>query len=162
MKIALRPATEADLPVLFQLYASTREMELAQVPWSAEQKQAFLEVQFTAQRNGYASSHPHASHEMICVDGEALGRLYLDRTEDFHILDITVAPAHRNRGIGSEVLRCMLAEADQAGQSVSIYTEIFNPSLRLFARLGFLQKSVDGFLVLLERPTPGVSAPPIG
>ena len=38
---ALRPETEADLPFLMQLYASTRAEELAAVPWSAEQKAAF-------------------------------------------------------------------------------------------------------------------------
>jgi ribosomal protein S18 acetylase RimI-like enzyme len=90
---------------------------------------------------------------MICVDGEPLGRLYLDRTENFHILDVTVAPARRNQGIGSKLLRRIIAEAEHAGKSLSIYTETFNPSMRLFERLGFRQKSVDGFLVLLERPT---------
>jgi RimJ/RimL family protein N-acetyltransferase len=162
MNITLRPATDADLPLIFQLYASTREMELAQAPWSTEQKQAFLEMQFAAQRSAYAASHPQAAHDVICVDGEPLGRLYLDRSENFHILDITVAPARRNEGIGSEVLHRVLSEAEGLAQSVSIYTEVFNPSVRLFARLGFLQKSVDGFLVLLEKPTPGPSGPPIG
>jgi RimJ/RimL family protein N-acetyltransferase len=160
MNIHLRPATDADLPLLFQLYASTREMELAQVPWSAKQKQAFLEMQFAAQRRSYSSTHPHAAHDMICVDGEPLGRLYLDRAENFHILDITVAPARRNQGIGSEVLRRIIAEAEQAGRSVSIYTEMFNPSMRLFERLGFRHKSVDGFLVLLEKPTLSTPALP--
>ncbi len=36
---ALRPETDADIPFLIALYASTREEELASVPWSAEQKQ---------------------------------------------------------------------------------------------------------------------------
>jgi ribosomal protein S18 acetylase RimI-like enzyme len=160
MNIRLRPATDADLPLLFQLYASTREMELAQVPWSTEQKQAFLEMQFQAQRQAYTSTHPQAAHDMICVDDEPLGRLYLDRTENFHILDITIALEQRNRGIGSQVLGRILAEADQAGKSVSIYTETFNPSVRLFERLGFQQKSIDGFLLLLEKPTPDPLAPP--
>jgi ribosomal protein S18 acetylase RimI-like enzyme len=162
MKIRLRPVTEEDLPLLFQLYASTRELELAHVPWGAGQKQAFLEMQFAAQRNAYASTHPRAAHEMICVDGEPLGRLYLDRTENFHILDVTVAPARRNQGIGSNVLCRIIAEAEHTGKSVSIYTEMFNPSMRLFERLGFRQKSVDGFLVLLERPTPSIPGPPAG
>jgi ribosomal protein S18 acetylase RimI-like enzyme len=162
MNVTLRPIADTDLPLLFQLYASTREMELAQVPWSAEQKQTFLEMQFAAQRSAYAASHPQATHDVICVDGEPLGRLYLDRSENFHILDITVAPARRNQGIGSAVLHRVLSEARASGQSVSIYTEAFNPSLRLFERLGFLQKSVDGFLVLLEKPTPDPSGPPIG
>jgi RimJ/RimL family protein N-acetyltransferase len=154
MTIELLPVTEADRPLLFQLYASTRELELAQVPWTPEQKQAFVASQLEAQTRSYADSYPQATHEIICADGAAVGRLYLDRAGCLHILDITIAPAHRNAGIGSEVLRRILAEADRERKPVSIYTESFNPSMRFFERLGFLVKSVDGFLVLLERPTP--------
>jgi ribosomal protein S18 acetylase RimI-like enzyme len=153
MTIALREALESDRPLLFQLYASTRQEELARVPWTDAQKQAFLEMQFAAQVRGYAASNPDATHEVICADGLAVGRLYLDRRPDcLHIMDITIAPESRSAGIGSEVLRRLLEEADHAGKSVSIYVESFNPSLRLFERLGFRTKSVDGFLVLLERP----------
>jgi RimJ/RimL family protein N-acetyltransferase len=159
MRIELRPVTEADRPLLFQLYASTREFELSQVPWSPEQKQAFLEMQFAAQTRSYSSTYSQATHEMICLDGEPVGRLYLDRIDRYHILDITIAPAHRSKGIGSEILRRILAEAHSEGKTVSIYTETFNPSLRLFVRLGFRQKSVDGFLVLLEKPTSEAAAP---
>ena len=154
MTIELRPVAEADRSLLFDLYASTRELELSQVPWTAEQKHTFLEMQFAAQTSGYAATYPHATHEIICVDGEPAGRLYLNRGERFHILDITIAPARRNTRIGSEVLRRILEEAEREGKPVSIYTETFNPSVRLFARLGFQQKSVDGFLVLLETITP--------
>ena len=156
LRIHLRPATDADLPLLDQLYASTREMELAQVPWTSEQKQAFLEMKFQAQRQAYPSTHPDASHDMICVDDESLGRVYPDRTENFHLLDISIAPERRHRNIRSRdsapyPLRSGL-EAAQAGQSVSIYTETFKPSRVFSCALGLQQKSVDGFLVLLEKP----------
>ena len=52
-----------------------------------------------------------------------------------------VAAGLRNRGIGGEVLRRVLAEADAAGKPVSIYVEDFNPSQRLFARLGFVPQA---------------------
>jgi hypothetical protein len=50
------------------------------------------------------------------------------------------------------VLAGVLAEADAHGKPVSIYVESFNPSLRLFERLGFAVAAVDGFLMLLKRP----------
>jgi len=154
MTITLRPAVESDQPLLFELYASTRQAEMAQVPWTAAQKHAFLAMQFAAQTEGYRTKHPRATHEMICVDERAVGRLYLDGPPDrLHIMDITVAPELRNAGIGSEVLSRILAEADRDGKPVDIYIETFNPSLRLFKRLGFHTASQDGFLLLLERPT---------
>ena len=96
---------------------------------------------------------------MICAGERAVGRLYTDRyTDKLHILDITIAPEFRNAGIGSEILVRILEEADRNRQRVTIYVEDFNPSMRLFERLGFRTASVDGFLVLLERPQGGVSA----
>ena len=49
MTITLRPAVESDRPLLFKLYASTREEEMQRVPWTEAQKQAFLEMQFNGQ-----------------------------------------------------------------------------------------------------------------
>ncbi|MFL6386037.1 MAG: hypothetical protein ACJ71U_00995 [Terriglobales bacterium] len=55
-------------------------------------------MQWEAQKNHYAAQHPMASHEIVCIEDSAAGRLYLDRSgEKFHILDITLLPEHRNR-----------------------------------------------------------------
>ena len=77
--------------------------------------------------------------------------MYLDRTgEKFHILDITLLPEHRNRGAGSFLLGQIMAEAKEAGKPVSIFVETFNPSLRLFQRLGFTPIQQEGFHLLLQ------------
>src|SRR5438270_7702061 len=150
-KITLRPVQESDDVFLLTVYGSTREQELAQVPWTAEQKQQFVGMQWEAQKNHYAAQHPQASHEIICLEGSAAGRLYLDRSGDkFHILDITLLPERRNRGAGSFLLYQIMAEAKEAGKPVSIYVETFNPSLRLFQRLGFTPIQQEGFHLLLQ------------
>ena len=92
-KITLRPVQESDNEFLLKVYGSTREQELAQVPWTAEQKQQFVRMQWEAQKNHYAAQHPNATHEIISIEDSAAGRLYLDRSgEKFHILDITLLP----------------------------------------------------------------------
>lgn len=127
------------------------------VPWTAEQKDAFVKAQFAAQTQHYAAAYPAASHEIICRDGVATGRLYLDRrAEGFHILDVTILPQFRNAGIGSCVLRLLLEEAGSSGQPVTIYLESFNPSLNLFRKLGFQLSSQDGFQCLLRWSPAGV------
>jgi ribosomal protein S18 acetylase RimI-like enzyme len=154
MRITLRPASESDDPFLLDLYASTRATEMALVPWNDSQKQAFVQMQFAAQKAAYANEYPDAQHSVICRDDEPVGRVYLARTKDcFHILDITVAENCRNEGIGSAVLRGILQEADQAGKPTTIYVENFNPSVHLFERLGFRVASVKDFTALLERPS---------
>ena len=150
-KITLRAVQESDNEFLLKVYGSTREQELAQVPWTAEQKQQFVRMQWEAQKNHYAAQHPHATHEIICLEGTDAGRLYLDRSgEKFHILDITLLPEYRNRGDGSFLLGQIMAEAKEAGKPVSIYVETINPSLRLFERLGFTPIQQEGFHLLLQ------------
>ena len=152
MKITLRPISESDDPFLSKLYASTRAAEMALVPWTDSEKRAFLEMQFHAQKTSYAKEYPEALHAVICRDGESVGYLYLNRSEDrFHILDITVADSCRNQGIGCVVLREILQEANGVGKPTTIYVENFNPSLRLFERLGFRVAAVKDFQTLLER-----------
>jgi ribosomal protein S18 acetylase RimI-like enzyme len=151
--ITRRPAEESDVALLFELYAATREHELAMVPWNDDQKRAFLEMQFRAQRTGYAAKYPAAAHEIICLGERGVGRIYWsNEPERIHILDITIAPASRNAGIGSGVLHEILALADRDGKPVTIYVEPFNPSRRLFERIGFGIAINDEVNMLLERP----------
>lgn len=149
--VTLRPVQGSDDEFLLKVYGSTREQEMAQVPWSAEQKQQFVRMQYEAQKSHYAAQHPQASHEIICLEADAAGRLYLDRSgEKFHILDITLLPEHRNQGAGSFLLGQIMAEAKEAGKPVSIFVETYNPSLRLFQRLGFTAIQQEGFHLLLQ------------
>ncbi len=153
-QIRLRPVAPADDSFILSAYSSTRADELQQVPWTTEQKEAFVKMQFAAQKEHYATSYPQASHDVICVDETAAGRIYLDRgPESFHILDITVLPQYRNQGIGSILLRRLLEEAGQSGKAVTIYVETFNPSVRLFERLGFQKAQEKDFLLLMKCQT---------
>ncbi len=150
-QVTLRPVTAADDDFIFNCYASTRAQELAQVPWSPEQKEAFVRMQYTAQKQHYAAEAPKASHDIIYVNATPVGRIFLDRREDaLHILDITVLPQHRNQGTGSLLLRRLLDEAGGAGKPVTIYVESFNPSLRFFERLGFRKDHEKGLHLLMK------------
>ena len=60
--ITLRPVRPDDEMLLYTLYASTREEELALVDWDAPAKEAFLRMQFTAQQNHYQGFFPHGDH----------------------------------------------------------------------------------------------------
>jgi ribosomal protein S18 acetylase RimI-like enzyme len=149
-EITLRPAQDADRDFLLAVYASTRAEEMARVPWSAEQKAGFISMQFTAQSNHYKAEYPAAEHEIISVNGAPAGRLYLNRGEKaIHVLDMTVLPEFRNRGIGEFLLRRIMEEGAKSGKPVTIYVESFNPAQRLFGRLGFERAGEQGFNWLL-------------
>jgi len=147
----LRPVQEEDEELLLEVYSSTRADEMALVPWDAAQQQAFLQMQFSAQQTHYRAYFPHATHEMILADGQAVGRLYVDRREtEIRILDITLLPQARGRGIGTQILLDLTKEANHGNQSCSIHVESFNRSLGLFQRLGFVKTEESGASWLME------------
>ena len=150
-KISLRPVRPSDEELLRELYHSTREQELAQVPWTTEQKQAFVEMQWQAQKKHYAAEYPRAVHVIICLEGIPVGRLYMDRSgDDLHVLDITLLPEHRNRGTGTYLLGQIMDEARNSCKPVTVFVETFNPSLRFFQRLGFSAAEQKGFHFLMK------------
>ena len=153
MAITMRDASDEDAAFLLEVYGSTRANELALVPWSNEQKQAFLKFQFDAQHASYHERFPEASYNIILQDDEPIGRLYVLREEEeIRILDITVLPGYRSVGVGTSLIRQLLTEGAQTGKRVSIWVEHFNPSLHLFERLGFSKVQEDGFNCLMEFP----------
>jgi ribosomal protein S18 acetylase RimI-like enzyme len=150
-ELGLRPAGPADAEVLYRIYASTREEELAVVPWDAAQKEAFLRMQFTAQDTHYHANFPQASYDLIMAGEQVLGRLYLDRGQTaWNVIDIALLPDHRGKGIGSRLMTEVLAEAGAQNKPVEIHVERFNPARRLYDRLGFRQVADQGVYLLLE------------
>src|SRR4051812_4163731 len=102
----LRPIVAADTPFLSALYASTRAEEMAMVQWTEEQKRAFLEMQFRAQTMHYAQHYVGAEFLVIEENDAPIGRLYIHRQpHDIRIVDISLLPEHRGKGIGTQLLR---------------------------------------------------------
>ena len=154
--LGLRPATDDDLPFLLRLYGSLRAEELAGTDWPAEQKEAFVRQQFEAQHVWYRENYTGASFDVVEVDGVPAGRLYVARWEnEVRIVDISLLPEHRGKGLGNALLQAVFADADAAGKPVSIHVERFNPALRLYSRLGFALREDKGVYLLLERPVGG-------
>ena len=150
--IALRPIGAGDMAFLCRLYASTREEELAATDWSAEQKEAFLAMQFNAQHTYYQEHYSGAAFLVILREEQPIGRLYLIRwTRELRIVDIALLPEHRGQGIGTAILEAVLAEGRRLALPVSIHVERFNPALRLYTRLGFRQVEDKGVYYLLEK-----------
>src|SRR2546423_4591014 len=136
--VALRPVDENDEVFLRRLYASVREDELALVPWDGAEKSAFLRQQFEAQDAYYHEHYDGATFDVIELDGGPVGRLYVARWEhEIRIVDIALLPEHRDRGIGTALIRALLDEAAAAGKPLSIHVEKHNPARRLYERLGF-------------------------
>jgi ribosomal protein S18 acetylase RimI-like enzyme len=148
-KIGLRPVQDVDEALLYRLYASTRMDELAQVPWTEAQLDAFLKMQFDMQKRGYRMQFPAADHSIILSGEREIGRLLINRTDDELLLvDITLLPEFRGRGIGGSLLRELQNEATGEGKSVRLSVIPTNPARRLYERAGFSQVGESGGLHL--------------
>ena len=136
--VSYRPMTADDLPFVAALYASTRREEVARTGWPGEMQEAFLRQQHEAQHSHYSIHFADAEWLIVEREGAAIGRLYLREDPGrLHIIDISLIPQCRGRGIGGAILRDILALARASGRGVSIQVEKFNPARRLYDRLGF-------------------------
>ena len=156
----LRAVRAEDRDFLLRVYASTRAEELALTDWDEAQKQAFLAQQFEAQHHHYQTHYQGARFDLILLDSEPVGRLYVARwKEEIRIMDIALLPEYRNGGIGSGLLRELLEEAAATSRRLTIHVERYNPALRLYRRLGFDPVGETGVYLLLalnpppDRPT---------
>ncbi|WP_395145539.1 GNAT family N-acetyltransferase [Armatimonas sp.] len=150
-----RPATDsdADMALLSHLYATTRADELAMTPWSDAQKELFARQQFYAQHTYYHKTWPDAAYDIVELHGEPIGRIYVDlRPGAVQLMEITLLPELRGRGLGTALIQQVIAQADRLEQPVSLFVEAHNPAQRLYARLGFHFTENHGIYQLLIRP----------
>ena len=153
--VTLRPVGPGDEDFLFRVYASTRVEELAPLPWTAEQKEAFLRQQFQAQSIDWGKNYGGAEFSIVEVDGVPAGRFYVDRDHDeIRLVDIALLPQFRRAGIGTGLIRELLAKAQAQGVPVTIHVEVFNPARALYERLGFENVEDRGvYLFMRWRPS---------
>jgi ribosomal protein S18 acetylase RimI-like enzyme len=151
MVLSRRPVTDADRPLLFQVYASTRADELKLVPWTEEQKLAFVRQQFEAQDTYYRENYRDTTWEVVLADGAPAGRIYVARwPQEIRVIDIALLPEFRGGGLGTRLLTEVLDEARTAGKPVRIHVEVMNPARGLYERLGFRQVADQGVYLMME------------
>lgn len=120
-------------------------------PFDEAQKSAFLDQQFAAQFQHYERHYPTCERNIVELDGEPVGRLWIDEWRDqIRLVDITLIGERRGSGIGTTLLREVLARGAAASKPVTIHVEAYNPALRLYQRLGFQKVDTNGVYYLMR------------
>ncbi len=136
LAFALRPAVPADTDFEHALYASTRD-DLR--PLGPEVFDGLVGMQFRAQSMSIKLDHPHAEHKIVVVENAPVGRLIIDGSGDhIEVIDVALLPQYRGHGIGTSVLRGVLAQADRMGRAIKLHVEKQSRAVRLYERLGFV------------------------
>lgn len=152
----LRPARLDDLSFLRELYCSFREDELARIPWSQNDKRAFLDQQFDLQHRYYIAAFPQTEFLIIEKDGISVGRLYINLSADiWHIIDIGLMPEWRGQGLGCATMRA-IQDAAMTGESLGIVLHVDRNNRRaydLYQALGFTDtETTDTHIGMEWRP----------
>ena len=153
----LRPARAADAGFLFDLFVHAHGSAFAHL--DGPTRDALLRMQFRAQDLGYRTRFPDARFDVIECDGAPIGRLVVDRSEGvIRIVDVALLPERRNRGIGTALLRALLAEATATGQALTLHVARDNPARSLYQRLGFAAESEDAVYVAMAWRQPKIAS----
>ena len=146
--VTTRPATEADRDFLRTLHHACYR-RLVEPIWGWDEAD---------QDRRFARSFDVAGRVIVEIAGEPIGTLRTSRDgRCLFVDDIEVAPEHQGRGIGSRMLRGVLAEADRKRLAVRLQVLLTNPARRLYQRLGFTVERETPSHALMVRP--GMDSP---
>ena len=149
--VAFCTITKADLPILKQIYASTREAELSMTGWTDEQKQQFIDHQFNAQHQHYQQHYADADFMLLKAGKNVLGRLYLQcKKKQLCLIDITLLPAFRQQKLGQQILTWILNYAQKTAITVTLHVENHNPAYQWYLNNGFINYEDRGVYQYLE------------
>ena len=147
-----RRSHPSDEAFLRRLFASTREAELHAIGERGMDPVAFLDLQFRAQDAAYRAQFPRASRDVIEAGGRPVGRLYVNVVnKETRVIDISLLPDWRNRGIGRRVLSELIRHSHREGSPVTLHVAAGNPARHLYEGLGFVALEDDGVHAFMRR-----------
>jgi ribosomal protein S18 acetylase RimI-like enzyme len=161
--LRLRAERADDHDFRLRLFIDSRlpEFALLQQQVGPTAYEQIMRMQFQAQTASYRSQFPQARFDIIELDGAPIGRMVVDRPPDMiHIVDQAVVPPMRNRGIGTGIMRALMAEASATGLPVRLKVASSNdPSMRLYLRLGFVAIETAPLYIDMEWRAPSPAMP---
>ncbi|HWK47317.1 MAG TPA: GNAT family N-acetyltransferase [Stellaceae bacterium] len=144
MKFTFAVASEDDFERLLAIRHAAMRPSLERVGrWEPERA-----------RNRFRASFVPADTRLILVD-DALAGCVAPRTrpDALEIDQFYLAPPYHGRGLGSAVLRRLLAEADGAGLPVVLTVLRDSDAIRLYERYGFTRVGEEAWDLHYRRPT---------
>jgi len=151
--IELRAVTPGDESFIEKVYRSTREAELEMTNWPEEQKNAFIIMQSMAQEAEYRAKFSNAVFQLVLYKKKPAGRFYTwEGEEEIRLIDITLLPEFRGKGIGSFLLNELISRSAKSRKKISLHVDPGNPAISLYNRNGFVHISNNGRYCYMERP----------
>jgi GNAT superfamily N-acetyltransferase len=110
-----------------------------------------LRTRFLAQQTHLQQLYPDAEITIIVENDCPIGRLYVHYSDtEMRVLDLSLLPEYRGRGIGKGLLRGLQAYGERLSLPVKMQVALGNPCQRLCQRCDFLFTGIDGGYASLE------------
>jgi len=151
MDFVLKLATAKDDAFLAELFSDVHAAEFAPLGLPEGALLQLLNMQFRAQRGGYAAQFPNAVDEILWIGTTRAGRVLVNEAEgEIRLVDIALLGPYRGQGIGGRVLLRLCDRARANGLPLRLSVRFGNPAERLYTRLGFVRTGADGMNVAME------------
>lgn len=158
--ITLRPFEDSDTDFIHYVFSSVRRDMLAGTGATGKQLDQLVREQSRLQLAHYQKFYADGDHSIVEFDGRKVGRIYIHRQDhDIRLMDVSLLPEFRNKGIGSMLIQELIDEADRNDVMVSLHVEPYNPARRLYVRLGFEKKDDVQAYDYMERQPKSSHAP---
>jgi ribosomal protein S18 acetylase RimI-like enzyme len=138
MDIQLKIRDENDSKFLFQLFSEIKTAELNANAWPESMRNQLILMQYNGYEQMIKSEYPNAEDYVIIADNKKTGRLQLEVDDSsIRIINISLLPAFHGNGIGTKIIKDVLAQADLKNKPVYLEVDKVNQAFTLYKRLGF-------------------------
>ncbi|HEX8602227.1 MAG TPA: GNAT family N-acetyltransferase [Pseudoduganella sp.] len=149
--IEMRPAEAADQAFLSLLFASTRTADQRMGACDAHTEALLMALQFRARQTQLHALYPYGDIAVIAERERPIGALHVNYgSDEIRILDMSLLPESRSRGIGIGLLRSLQAQGARMHVPVRLDVMPGTRAQRLFQRCGFTLNGANGLFLCME------------
>jgi GNAT superfamily N-acetyltransferase len=128
--LELRPAAESDFETVFAITMATMRAYV-EATWGIWDE--------AEHRSRIRDSFEPSTHRLVHVDGQLAGLLAVkEHAEHVQLVKVFLLPHFQGRGIGTLLVRQVMAQAAAQERPVRLRVLRVNPAQRLYLRLGFV------------------------
>ncbi|WP_413988999.1 N-acetyltransferase family protein [Labrys okinawensis] len=155
--VYLRRAEETDASFLFDLFRehTSSRLRIGGLPEGVIEQLVIM--QYRARAQSFRDQFPDAWWSVIESAGVPIGELIVAGEPDaLYVVDIALNPGHQQQGIGSALMRTVMADGAVRGGVRAMVMTGNEASLRMFRRLGFSKTNHEDGVYLELRWRPAV------
>jgi ribosomal protein S18 acetylase RimI-like enzyme len=151
MDIKLIHATENDSEFFMELFSEIKGSELLLHSWPPTIREQLLSMQYRGFMKSIQEEYPNHEDFLILFQSKMAGRLQIEKNDSFfRIINISLMPDFRGKGIGSYILKNILKEANLRQIPVELDVDVSNPAFFVYQNLGFNIIYCDEVKILMK------------